>query len=175
MPYACNIHVRVLVCTRRTTHKCVWACAWGLTLVVLILFPEEHIQPELSGKVLHSSPSRQGSISHHHFPITMDAVGRQVDRGGLVHHPACTLHSSSRHKGVDGCWRRSLMNNDRHEEHLPLECRRAGRKLVHVQKPPTQMFFSVSITCTLYTKSTHTPQEFHPAEPRAWSLASEQL
>lgn len=45
-----------------------------LTLVVLILFPEEHIHPELSGRVLHSSPSRHGSISHHHFPITIDAV-----------------------------------------------------------------------------------------------------
>lgn len=41
--------------------------------MVLILFPEEHIHPELSGRVLHSSPSRHGSISHHHFPITMDA------------------------------------------------------------------------------------------------------
>ena len=43
--------------------------------MVLILFPEEHIHPELSGRVLHSSPSRHGSISHHHFPITMDAGG----------------------------------------------------------------------------------------------------
>lgn len=41
--------------------------------MVLILFPEEHIHPELSGRVLHSSPSRHGSISHHHFPITMEA------------------------------------------------------------------------------------------------------
>jgi len=49
-------------------------CVGALTLVVLILFPEEHIHPELSGRVLHSSPSRHGSISHHHFPITMDAA-----------------------------------------------------------------------------------------------------
>lgn len=48
-----------------------------LTLVVLILLPAQHIQPELSGSVLHSSPSRQGSISHHHFPITMDATGNK--------------------------------------------------------------------------------------------------
>lgn len=48
-----------------------------LTLVVLILLPVAHIHPELSGSVLHSSPSRQGSISHHHFPITMEAVQRQ--------------------------------------------------------------------------------------------------
>lgn len=54
--------------------KCICKCMRGLTLVVLILFPEEHIHPELSGSVLHSSPSRHGSISHHHFPITMDAV-----------------------------------------------------------------------------------------------------
>lgn len=41
--------------------------------MVLILLPEEHIHPELSGRVLHSSPSRHGSISHHHLPMTMDA------------------------------------------------------------------------------------------------------
>jgi len=46
-----------------------------LTLVVLILLPVAHIHPELSGNVLHSSPSRQGSISHHHFPITIEAEG----------------------------------------------------------------------------------------------------
>lgn len=169
MPHASKLHVSVPVCTRRTTLNCVWTCAWGLTLVVLILFPEEHIQPELSGKVLHSSPSRQGSISHHHFPITMDAVGRQADRVGLVHHPACTLHSSGTHKGMDGCWRRSQKNNDNiRGEYL----------LVHVQKPPTQMFLfcvHIGVTCTLYTQSTHTPQELHPAEPQACSLASEQL
>jgi len=50
----------------------------ALTLVVLILFPEEHIQPELSGSVLHSSPSRHGSISHHHFPITMEAAEKNT-------------------------------------------------------------------------------------------------
>lgn len=89
--------------------------------MVLILFPEEHIHPELSGKVLHSSPSRHGSISHHHFPITMDAVGRQADRAGLVHHPARILHISSMRATVDGRWKRSQMNNDNiHEEHLPL-------------------------------------------------------
>lgn len=65
--------------------------------MVLILFPEEHIHPELSGKVLHSSPSRHGSISHHHFPITIDAEGGRRQAGGvrLVHHPAGTLHIPS--------------------------------------------------------------------------------
>src|SRR4029434_10642356 len=53
------------------------ACPKGLTLVVLIVFPGAAIHPELSGSVLHSSPSRQGSISHHHFPITMDAAARE--------------------------------------------------------------------------------------------------
>lgn len=48
-----------------------------LTLVVLILLPVAHIHPELSGNVLHSSPSRQGSISHHHLPITMEAAWKQ--------------------------------------------------------------------------------------------------
>lgn len=53
--------------------------------MVLILFPEEHIHPELSGRVLHSSPSRHGSISHHHFPITIDAVEGEA-QASLVHH-----------------------------------------------------------------------------------------
>ena len=57
-----------------------------LTLVVLILLPVAHIHPELSGSVLHSSPSRQGSISHHHFPITMEAVQRQ-ETGLFAIHP----------------------------------------------------------------------------------------
>lgn len=78
-------------------------CAWGLTLVVLILFPEEHIHPELSGKVLHSSPSRHGSISHHHFPITMDAEGRQADGARLVRHPVRTFHIRSMFKTVESC------------------------------------------------------------------------
>ena len=56
-----------------------------LTLVVLILLPVAHIHPELSGSVLHSSPSRQGSISHHHFPITMEAVQRQETSLFAIH------------------------------------------------------------------------------------------
>lgn len=56
-----------------------------LTLVVLILLPVAHIQPELSGSVLHSSPSRQGSISHHHFPITMEAVQKQETSVFAIH------------------------------------------------------------------------------------------
>lgn len=62
--------------------------------MVLILFPEEHIHPELSGRVLHSSPSRHGSISHHHFPITMDAgegEHRYVEKKvSLSHRHMCT-------------------------------------------------------------------------------------
>jgi hypothetical protein len=56
-----------------------------LTLVVLILLPVAHIHPELSGSVLHSSPSRQGSISHHHFPITMEAVQKQETTVFTIH------------------------------------------------------------------------------------------
>ena len=56
-----------------------------LTLVVLILLPVAHIHPELSGSVLHSSPSRQGSISHHHFPITMEAMQRKETSLFAIH------------------------------------------------------------------------------------------
>lgn len=89
--------------------------------MVLILFPEEHIHPELSGKVLHSSPSRHGSISHHHFPITMDAEGRQADGGGLVCHPAC-IHNPSMFKTVESSEKRIQRknNNNIHEDELPL-------------------------------------------------------
>lgn len=57
--------------------------------MVLILLPEEHIHPELSGRVLHSSPSRHGSISHHHLPMTMDA-GEGEHRQGTATGLVCT-------------------------------------------------------------------------------------
>lgn len=79
--YNIYIYLYTLVCVivlhiQSTADLHVWSVSMcdGLTLVVLILFPEEHIHPELSGRVLHSSPSRHGSISHHHFPITIDAA-----------------------------------------------------------------------------------------------------
>lgn len=76
-------------------HECsIWS---GLTLVVLILLPVAHIHPELSGSVLHSSPSRQGSISHHHFPITMEAAGKQETTvfGTLPYNPVLMLDPSA--------------------------------------------------------------------------------
>lgn len=49
------------------------------TFVVLILFPVAQLQPLRSGRTLHSSPSRQGCIWHHHFCSTMEAVGGETD------------------------------------------------------------------------------------------------
>lgn len=43
------------------------------TFVVLILFPVAQLQPLRSGRTLHSSPSRHGSIWHHHFCWTIEA------------------------------------------------------------------------------------------------------
>lgn len=43
------------------------------TLVVLTLFPVLQLHPLRSGSTLHSSPSMQGCIWHHHFCATMDA------------------------------------------------------------------------------------------------------
>lgn len=59
-----------------------WEMATGLplrhgrTLVVFTLLPLLQLQPERSGRTLHSSPSRQGSIWHHHFCSTMEAGTR---------------------------------------------------------------------------------------------------
>lgn len=49
--------------------------ARGHTLVVFTLLPLLQLQPERSGSTLHSSPSRHGSIWHHHFCSTMEAGG----------------------------------------------------------------------------------------------------
>ena len=51
------------------------------TLVVLTLCPVLQLHPERSGSTLHSSPSRQGSIWHHHFCRTMEAVGAGSSEG----------------------------------------------------------------------------------------------
>lgn len=55
--------------------------------MVLILLPVAHIHPELSGRVLHSSPSRHGSISHHHFPMTMEAVCAKTGDSAFARRP----------------------------------------------------------------------------------------
>lgn len=47
--------------------------------VVLILFPVAQLQPLKSGRTLHSSPSRHGSIWHHHFCWTIDASTQEGD------------------------------------------------------------------------------------------------
>lgn len=46
---------------------------YRVTLVVLTLFPVLQLHPLRSGSTLHSSPSMQGCIWHHHFCATMDA------------------------------------------------------------------------------------------------------
>lgn len=78
--YLYNTKANSTVCNMHETFE-----KNGLTLVVLILLPVAHIHPELSGSVLHSSPSRQGSISHHHFPITMEAVSKQETAVFTIH------------------------------------------------------------------------------------------
>lgn len=46
---------------------------YRVTLVVFTLLPLLQLHPERSGSTLHSSPSRHGSIWHHHFCSTMEA------------------------------------------------------------------------------------------------------
>lgn len=46
---------------------------YRVTFVVLTLFPVLQLHPLRSGSTLHSSPSMQGCIWHHHFCATMDA------------------------------------------------------------------------------------------------------
>lgn len=52
-----------------------------LTFVVLTLFPEMHDQPVRSGRTRHSSPKRHGSILHHHFWRTIEAVEKGSTKG----------------------------------------------------------------------------------------------
>lgn len=47
------------------------------TRVVFTLFPEEQLHPFLSGRTLHSSPSRHGCIWHHHFCSTIEATAEK--------------------------------------------------------------------------------------------------
>lgn len=47
------------------------------TFVVLTLLPVLQLHPVRSGRTLHSSPSIQGCIWHHHFWATMEAGGRE--------------------------------------------------------------------------------------------------
>lgn len=53
-----------------------------LTFVVFTLFPEMQDQPVRSGRTRHSSPSRHGSILHHHFWRTMDAREKYITAEG---------------------------------------------------------------------------------------------
>lgn len=59
------------------------SAAGGHTLVVFTLLPLLQLQPERSGSTLHSSPSRHGSIWHHHFCSTMEAGGEEASAAGL--------------------------------------------------------------------------------------------
>lgn len=61
------------------THTNAWTL---LTFVVFTLFPEMHDQPVRSGRTRHSSPSRQGSILHHHFWRTIAAGKKKTHSGG---------------------------------------------------------------------------------------------
>lgn len=53
-----------------------------LTFVVFTLFPETHDQPVRSGRTRHSSPSRHGSILHHHFWRTIEAAEKHATAEG---------------------------------------------------------------------------------------------
>jgi len=66
--------------------------ASGHTLVVFTLLPLLQLQPERSGSTLHSSPSRQGSIWHHHFCSTTAAGGEAGVSAGLPWGPDATRH-----------------------------------------------------------------------------------
>lgn len=55
------------------------------TLVVLTLFPVLQLHPFRSGSTLHSSPSMQGCIWHHHFWATMDAVKEKVKKDQIIY------------------------------------------------------------------------------------------
>lgn len=51
------------------------------TLVVFTLFPVLQLHPLRSGSTLHSSPSMQGCIWHHHFCATMEAAAEKGKKG----------------------------------------------------------------------------------------------
>lgn len=70
----------------------------GHTLVVFTLLPLLQLQPERSGSTLHSSPSRHGSIWHHHFCSTMEAAGEMALVARLWHGG----HGTG--GGCSGCW-----------------------------------------------------------------------
>lgn len=110
----------------------------------------------------------------------------------LVHHPECMVHVSSIYTTVDRCWKRSQTHtNTNTNSNINTNSNTKTNTYTNnmqsicfcklMQKPPTQTFLYVHIRvmCTLYTKSTHTPQESHLAKPQmnifGSSLASEQL
>lgn len=67
-------------------HTWVPPITWqGRTLVVFTLLPLLQLHPERSGSTLHSSPSRHGSIWHHHFCSTMEAGERRGSAARLQH------------------------------------------------------------------------------------------
>lgn len=76
-----------------------------LTLVVFTLFPEEQLHPFRSGRTLHSSPSRQGCMWHHHFCSTIEATGdkkRSVQWFLFGHSSSgCTKRNSFSHHWLD--------------------------------------------------------------------------
>lgn len=70
-------HILLPMGASRPTARLLSPChaAWGyrVTLVVFTLLPLLQLHPDRSGSTLHSSPSRHGSIWHHHFCSTMEA------------------------------------------------------------------------------------------------------
>lgn len=64
------------------------------TLVVFTLFPVLQLHPLRSGSTLHSSPSMQGCIWHHHFCATMEAVAAEGQKGKGARRQSATATNS---------------------------------------------------------------------------------
>lgn len=64
------------------------------TLVVFTLFPVLQLHPLRSGSTLHSSPSMQGCIWHHHFCATMEAVAAEGQKGKGARRQSATTTNS---------------------------------------------------------------------------------
>lgn len=67
------LHFHFIWSKNTASPKCVLIPDYRVTLVVLTLFPVLQLQPFRSGRTLHSSPSIQGCIWHHHFCATIEA------------------------------------------------------------------------------------------------------